>query len=196
MKRIRAWLRRIPPWMMSFLAPPNPDDDLICLQQEAWVESYQPKNGVHGAFVLEHARRVYEEFSSSLETLDAKALDLLRTSGALATILVATVAGFKIAPIWAVPSLFFFLATAGIAVLSRRALARHSQATIRSVVEDSPQTGNDHEAWLAVSLHRTTEQMRVLQEWKARRVNWASWSLCLGLLALFVVLLSLGAKEP
>ena len=182
-------MKRIVVWVKSYWQPPNPKDDLICQAHAQWVEEYQPKKGVPGEFVLAHARKVYGEFYASLETLDAKASELVRTSGTLATILVATVAAFDIGPGWAIaPSLVFFLGALMIGALTRRPITHHSQASVRALLERLPRDEKDHEAWLAASLHRTAEEMRITQKWKARMVNRATSSLCWGVLWLPLVL--------
>ena len=181
-------MKRIVACVKSYWQPPNPKDDLICQAQAQWVEEYQPKKGVPGAFVLEHAQKVYGEFSASLERLDTKASELVRTSGTVATILVATLAAFDIGSGWAIaPSLFFFLGALMIGALSRRPVIRHSQASIRVVLERLPREEEDHEACLAASLHRTAEEMRIVQTWKARMVTRATFSLCWGVLGLPLV---------
>ena len=181
-------MKRIVAWVKSYWQPPNPKDDLICQEQSQWADDYKPKKGVPGEFLLEHAQKVYGEFSASFETLDTKASELVRTSGTLATILVATVAAFDIASPWAIaPSLLLFLGALIIGALSRRPVIRHSQASIREVHDRLPREEGDHEAWLAASLHRTAEEMRIVQTWKARMVNRATFSLCWGTSFLLLV---------
>jgi len=172
---------RVRRWLLSFWAPPAPEDDPVCSAQAKWAKEYPPAPDVPGSFVLDHARRVYDEASDNLRILDAKAGDILGRCVTLATILVAGLGAFGKTAGWPViPSLICFLFSMGIASRCRSPHPRGGLPSIRRVVEEIPYAEKNHEARLAASLHWAVQESRTLREWKAGMVDAANLWLCLG----------------
>lgn len=172
------------------LSPPTPENDPVLREQAEWARSYQLKAGVPGEFVYQYARRMYDEAVEYFRVLDVKAGELLKTSGTLATILVAILGVFGDIASWvALPSLLCFLVSMVISAVSRSPVDRGAAPSIRSVLDKLPYEDGEHEARIAVSFHQAVEELLSPARWKAKTINLASWWLCAGVAWLLLPLI-------
>lgn len=167
----------------SIWGGPRPQSDERLAEERRWAERFAYSDSPHGAFVLEEARTVHEEFRGALERMDDKAGELLRTAGLFAAIVFAGLRGFQVSPSWPVQSaLMLFLLAIFLALRTRWPLASSAAPSVREVCEGLPKLG-EHSAdfWLALSLHRTAEELRVAIDWKAERNRETTFLIVVGI---------------
>ena len=174
--------------LYDFFHQPNPEHDPVCSEHRQWVADYKAKEIPSSDLVLELAREKYRGFDQSFETLDLKASEVLRTSGLIATILVASIGALALPLGWPIAlALFFLLLAMLIALWCRRPLPHPTPPTIRKILTDGSELQPCvMQTWLAVAFHRSAEEYRLVVNWKADRVREATFFLSLGLFVLML----------
>lgn len=151
-------------------------------RESDWVDKFQTKDFEEetGKIVLEHALKKYDEALENRKSLDAKFSDLVKTAGTLVVLLFSAIKAFDIHPNWPLyVSLCSFLIAVVIGIASRRALLRGASPIIRHVLDGVPKAHNAR-AWLSAAYHRIDENLRVIENKSATRLNVATWFLCIG----------------
>lgn len=156
------------------------------LREAAWIADFKPGDAKCGQFALEHARVKYAEVIDLVEQMDAKFADLQKTAATLATLLVAAVGAFKLPFGWPAFSLVCFLLAMVFSIISRRAVLRPTQASVRNVLQSG--CTDETAGWLAASLHGSIEAHRVLQRWSARNLTLTGALICIGVTAFLPVI--------
>lgn len=181
------------------LFPPHWSEGPIYRQQAAWIEEFKSETGAHGSLALEQARRNYDEATRCFESLDAKAAELLKTAGMLATIEGLAVANLGFHPGLCLKlSLGALLVAAAVCALCRRALLRPGGIPIKDLMapfdvdqQGAPRHIPNPEAWLAASIEGATIAFRDLEEWKARNISAATWLVVIALALLLASVLAI-----
>jgi len=178
--------------MASIVRVPDPDRDPACKKHRAWMKEFKAREIPADELVLEHARRVYDEFNRSYDVNDAKAGEVLKASGLMVTIFVAAIGALKLDVGWFVFSaLGFFLLSIVLALRARIPLVRSGEPSARDVLDQgSHLEPKVMRTWLAASSHLMAEELRVAVHWKAERVREATW--CLFVALVFVMAAVLG----
>lgn len=180
----------------SFFSGPQTDQVDAYKETKQWVAEFrstESQQAVHD-LVLDQARRTYATRQRVYELMDSKSLELLRLSGILTTVLVAFVGAMDLALTWPVlGAVICFLVSIAICVRCRSPKFRCGETTARSILEGTEDYKFDSAAaadvWLAASLHGSSEGLRVAVDWKADRVQEATWALVAGILVLALALL-------
>ncbi|NQT39308.1 MAG: hypothetical protein HQ581_17560 [Planctomycetes bacterium] len=182
---------RCPRWLSAVYRPPHPHEDPKCVRETQRVADYKAMGRLPGPLVLDHARRVYDEAKGTITTLDAKAGEILRTSGGLAVGLVAVTTAFGVRISWGVMAALACLLVAMIlATISRHPVFRWGLSDILDVLQGASEVGSMSRVaeWLAASLHQAVENTGPASRWKAARVKWASWAMVAGVAVLLLAL--------
>lgn len=178
-------INRLAKRIFDWFAPPYWAEGPIYREKAAWVDEFSSTDARHGRLALEQARINHAHVAESYERLDAKAAELLRTAGLIATILVAGVAHLGLgASLWVKLALCCLLGAMAVSAFSRRALLSPGGVPIRVLMQPLAECGEtlhgEHdaipnpEAWLAAAIEGATIAFRDLQEWKARCIHAAT----------------------
>ena len=80
----------------SIVRAPAPDDDPACREHRTWMNDFKVEEIPANELVFEQARRIYEEFRRGYDIIDAKAADVVKSSGLMVTIFGAAIGALKL----------------------------------------------------------------------------------------------------
>jgi len=178
-----------------FFFGPDPEADPqahpVARAARQWADSFDYADLEHGALVLDHAVRVYQELRAALDIQDRKAAGLLQAGAILISLLFAAIQGLHIVPGRLVYlAIALFLAATLIALWTLSPRPTSAAPSLRTVCEGLGElAGRSAQFWLAMGLHRAAEQLRIVVSWKAARNRWATWAITLGLACLALSIL-------
>lgn len=222
-KQIRTrcrWLRRFPLRKArqaagDWLFPPDIDKQEWFIDEDKWALDYfPPREDDSYRITLEYAEKRYKACLDLSADLDKKLDDLVRTAATVGTI-IATVMRFlgtdnpfrdsKLL----IPSLICFGVTVLVAAWSRRPTKIRTPAKIRGVlvVTDKPSyiKGTGEQIWgylsegkikalLTSSFHLAEVGTNEVNEWKAKQLRRATIFFCVGVVLLFLMLITSSSR--
>jgi len=139
------------------------------------------------ALLLEHARMKYEEKRDSVNRLDAKRDSFMKFACGMLAFLAAASRAFNIAIDAPMKVAFvFFLVGVTVLLLSRRSVSVPSMLGIQHLRDGIGKVPNPRD-WMAASLHKSCEGLRVIELIISAHINFALVWILLGLISLIPV---------
>lgn len=173
-RSIFAWIGR------PFRAPLFKEDPTYSAEWE-WTKNYKPVKETPGEFVLEQAQQRVADSVATENNLNVFGDLLLRSAGTLSTILIAAVGACDLEFGWPVRvAVSCFLSAMVLVLWSRVQLECPVNPRIRDILESVDADENAAKASLAASLHARVEGMKIVNGWRAARLQLARFMLCLG----------------
>lgn len=169
--------------------PPSYVHDSSYKGSEAWLRQFKPNPQTEGYDkALEYAWKKFDHASAASDTLDKKADNLMRNAGLVAGLLGLALNTLKLGePHLLVPSLVAFTISLIFAALACNPTGGATSASVHDVLDDIG-AGHSSDAWLAASIHCAIVGRSSLNNWKAKRIRWATAAFCIGLVLLLLPL--------
>jgi hypothetical protein len=178
----------------TFINEPAPECDPIYVEQCQDADSFRQVliGAETSKLLLEFARQKYSERLDSVNRLDAKRDAFAKFAGGMIAFLATAVKAFDVSPHLPMKfSILCLLVSVVILLASRRTIRVPFQASIQSVRAGIGRVENPSD-WIAGSLHKSTEGLRVVEDIIAAHLNFALCWLLLGLVALAPVIFTIG----
>jgi hypothetical protein len=154
-------------WNWFAVCPPF-DQDPAYQAANAWLhDEFKPNSEIQGYDkALAYAWRRFDQGASASETLDKKADNIMRNAGLIAGLLGLAMNTLHMGqPKLLIPSLVAFIVSLMFAA---------------DAISDIG-AGHSSDAWISASLHCAVVGRDAVNNWKAKRIRWATYALCAGL---------------
>ena len=155
-----------------------------------WLKSFEAEDSTEYDKAIDYAWKMFEQVSTTSETLDRKAENLMRLVGLVGGLLALAVNTFEVAlsrmitlPLLVLICSLFF------ALQAYTPAARAVPARASDLLDDLTKRGKgnrDIDAYLAGSIHCATAGIQGINRWKANKLWWSAWMFLIGLVLLAI----------
>ena len=180
---VRACTGRVGSCWKWFAVCPPYDKDAAYEAANAWLRNdFKPNSEIQGYDkALAYAWRRFDQGSSASETLDRKADNIMRNAGLIGGLLGLAMNTLKMGePRLLIPSLVAFIVSLMFAAVACSPTGSAATASVEDAISDIG-AGHSSDAWIAASLHCAVVGRDAVNNWKAKRIRWATYALCAGL---------------
>ena len=188
---VRRWCRNARQalrWLQyTFFEPPPIEDSPAYQNARTWIKEFKPSTEVEGYEKgLAYAWKKYDEICAASDTLDRKAHELMRSAGIVTGLLGFGAGALKLDDMrWLASSFIAGVVSIAVSAIACRPTASTTSASVKNSLEDID-AGHNSDVWIAASLHCAISGREDTNNWKAKRIMWATWILVLALLLLIV----------
>ncbi len=165
--------------MFNWPTRPDPQNDIRVIEAEIWARKAD-RSGDGLDDVVASARRQHERVIDANRRLDGKAEWMFTIASAAAGIVVVYWEKTRVDILWSLAPLSAFLWAMWLSMISRAPTTLYDELSIDQAIEVQRNSAHQYKFWVASQLMVASTAMVVINEFKAKMVNYAARTVVVG----------------